>query len=106
MAKKSSKLFKGDMADWTPVTTKRPGKIDSADRPRSEPDRVAAEQRVVMDKYLGARAKTGKRLGNPHVDGTVKHAQLVRARKKGALDNDTNAKTFVVTANKIVGSQG
>ena len=106
MAKKDSKLFKGAMVDWQPVTSKAPAKVDATDRPLSKPDRIAKEQRVVVDKYLGNKAPPGKRIGNPHVDSSVRHSRLLRAKKKGALDDDTNAKTFVVSANKIVGSQG
>jgi hypothetical protein len=107
MAKKGSRLFTGAMGDWEPVTGRAPNPADSGDRPLSKPDRVAKEQRVLVDKYLGnAAPKTAKKVGNPHVDSTVKHSQLVRAKKKGALDDDTNAKTFVVSGNKIVGSQG
>ena len=108
MAKKKSP-FTGDMSDWTAVTSKPRSKIDSADRPLSKPDRVAREQQVVVDKYLSDQpaARTAKRFGNPHAGSRTDHAELVRAKKKGALDDDTNAKTFVVTrGNKIVGSQG
>jgi len=31
---------------------------------------------------------------------------LLRAKKKNALDNDVNAKTFVMMDGKIAGSQG
>ena len=108
MAKKGSKLFTGVLADWAPVTTKPKGKVDAAERPLSKPDRVASEQRVLADKYLGDKAKkrSARNVGNPHVDANVEHSELVRAKKKNTLDNDTNAKTFVVSANKIVGSQG
>jgi hypothetical protein len=90
MAKKKSP-FTGDMSDWTAVTSKPRSKIDSADRPLSKPDRVAREQQVVVDKYLSDQpaARTAKRFGNPHAGSRTDHAELVRAKKKGAPSTTT-----------------
>jgi hypothetical protein len=107
MAKKASP-FSGLMADWEPVATPSEGTVDSSDRPLSKPDRVAKELDVLTEKYgknapeplkRGAKASLP---GNPHPE----HATLVRMKKKGSLDSDVNAKTFVVSDNKIVGYQG
>ena len=101
MAKKSSGA--GAFADW--VTVKVPKGVDTT-RPLPKSDRVAQEPRVVVEKYLGADApKPGKKLrGNPHGLG---HAQLELRKKKGSsLDGPVGTKTFVLTKNKIVGTQG
>jgi hypothetical protein len=110
MAKKpSNKIFSGEMSDWELVPKKRAGRSAySSDEPPSKADRVAKEQRDVVQKYLGddAAKRTGKPRGNPHADAGVEHSTLIRAKKKGAVDNDADAKTMVVRNNKIIGVQG
>ena len=105
MAKKPSNAFSGAFKDWAPV--KSPSKsIDSAGRGAAKPDRIALEQRVIVEKYLGtdAAGSLKKIKGNPHGLG---HSEFQRARKKGGLDSSVDAKTFVVSKNnKIIGSQG
>jgi hypothetical protein len=103
MAKKPPNAFSGAFKDWVPV--KSPSKaIDSVRRAAAKPDRVAVEQRVIVEKYLGAdAAKSSKKIkGNPHGLG---HSEFRLAKKKG-LDSNVSAKTFVVSKNKIIGSQG
>jgi hypothetical protein len=110
MAKKPSKdIFSGEMSDWELVPKRKAGRSDYAsDQPPSKPDRVAKEQREVVEKYLGDNAakRTGKPLGNPHADAGVEHSTLIRAKKKGAVDSEADAKTMVVRNNKIIGVQG
>jgi hypothetical protein len=103
MAKKSSGVFSGAFKDWEPVKSS-PKSIDSY-RGASKPDRVAQEARVVVEKYLGedAPSPAKKIRGNPHGLG---HSELRVAKKKGAMDSNVSAKTFVVSRNKIIGSQG
>jgi hypothetical protein len=103
MAKKSPGVFSGAFKDWEPVKSS-PKSIDSY-RVTSKPDRVAQEPRVVVEKYLGqdAAGPAKKIRGNPHGLG---HSEFRVAKKKGALDSNVSAKTFVVSKNKIVGSQG
>ena len=109
MAKKSSKdLFTGAMSDWELAPTKPASAVDSAGRPLSKADRFAKEQNVVVEKYLGEDEgkRAPKPLGNPHADAALEHSTLIRARKKGSVDSDSDAKTMVVRNNKIIGVQG
>jgi hypothetical protein len=102
MAKKPRDASSDPFKDW--VRVKMPKGADTA-KP-SKPDRVAQEARVVVEKYIGADAlNPGKKPpGNPHGLG---HADLELFRKKGsALDSGVSAKTFVLSKNKIVGTQG
>jgi hypothetical protein len=96
-------VFKGSMGDWEPVEPPSQKKFDSGERPLSKPNRVARERKVLVDKYLSDASG----VATEAAEGSNKdHATLVRAKKKGTLDNEVNAKTFVVSGNKIVGSQG
>jgi len=109
MPKKPDDAFKGDMAGWEPVQSSATQADDSSDRPLSAPDRVARERPVLVEKYLGAGAPPANQAdrskpGNP--GNNDQHAKLQRMKKKNALDNDVNVKTFVIKDGKIVGSQG
>jgi hypothetical protein len=109
MPKKPDDIFKGDMAGWEPVQSPATHADDSSDRPLSAPDRVARERPVLIEKYLGdanppANEANPSKPRNPRDDD--QHATLQRMKKKNALDTDVNAKTFVITDGKIVGSQG
>jgi len=103
MAKKPTDVFEGDMAGWEVVGSKPVQDSVAGGRPLSTPDRVAREQSVVKEKYLGAAPDAADQM-NP--EGKEQHSTLIRAKKKNALDDDVGAKTFVVTDGKIVGSQG
>jgi hypothetical protein len=93
-------IFSGSMDDWETVDSTSKG-IDSVAKPSQKPDRVAQE----FDKVA---KKADKRLtdSDASVGRDSEHSTLVRAKKKGSLDNDVNSKTFVLSGNKIVGSQG
>jgi len=91
-----SSIFSGSFEDWEPVDSPSKG-VDSP-APAEKPDRVASEFSKVVEKY-GADSDAPGGFAS-------EHATLLRAKKKGALDNDVNAKTFVFSDNKIVGSQG
>jgi hypothetical protein len=95
MAKKSD-VFGGALEGWEPIDSP-PRTLDSTTLSR-QTDRVAQEFVNVARKY--AQDET------PTPTQASEHSSLVRAKKKGSLDNDVSAKTFVVSGNKIVGSQG
>ncbi|WP_342724172.1 hypothetical protein AAFG07_34620 [Bradyrhizobium sp. B097] len=94
MAGKSD-FFSGPLEGWEPLDSPPKGRDSSA--PPSKPDRVAQEWTKVARKYAADSAGSGS---------SSEHATLVRAKKKGSRDTDVNAKTFVLSGNKIVGSQG
>jgi len=56
---------------------------------------VAQEWSKVARKYAADSGGSGS---------PSEHSILVRAKKKGSRDTDVNAKTFVLSGNKIVGS--
>lgn len=102
MAKKANPLL-GLSGDWEEVAAPNANAVDSTDRPLSKPDRTARELDVLTGKYVKGTVKQG----NPHGKAaTLDHGTFVRMKKKGTLDNDVNAKTFVISGNKIIGSQG
>ncbi|UQR61336.1 hypothetical protein LRP30_30930 [Bradyrhizobium sp. C-145] len=94
MAGKSD-LFSGPLEDWEPLDSPPKG-LDS-NAPPPKPDRVAQEWSKVARKYAADSGGSGS---------PSEHSTLVRAKKKGSRDTDVNAKTFVLSGNKIVGSQG
>ncbi|MDH2406350.1 hypothetical protein QCM77_41735 [Bradyrhizobium sp. SSUT18] len=96
MAGKSD-YFSGALEGWEPIDSPTRGQ-DAAARPAEKPDRVAQEFVKVARKYASDAVVKDER--------TSEHSTLVRAKKKGSVDNDVSAKTFVVSGNKIVGSQG
>ncbi|WP_128942542.1 hypothetical protein [Bradyrhizobium zhanjiangense] len=87
--------FSGPLEDWEPVDSPPKG-LDSS-TPPAKPDRVAQEWSKVARKYAADSGRSGS---------SSEHSTLVRAKKKGSRDTDVNAKTFVLSGNKIVGSQG
>jgi hypothetical protein len=95
-------IFSGAMADWEPVEQPRRG-LDSLGRVSAEADHVAKEFTIVSRKYGKDSAAS---MATTRSSDSSEHATLVRAKKKGSMDNDVNAKTFVVSGDKIVGSQG
>jgi hypothetical protein len=113
MAKKpSSNPFSGAMADWEPLPPSTVKSLDTSDRPLSKPDRVAKEHNVLLEKYIQGTREQSRPFGGAGTRDAANstsvsgHVTLVRAKKKGALDNDVNAKTFVISGDKIIGSQG
>jgi len=91
-----SDIFTGSMDDWEPIDSASKG-IDSVTKPGQKADRVAEEFVKVARKYAADNDASGQ---------SSEHSTLVRAKKKGSLDSDVNSKTFVLSGNKIVGSQG
>ena len=91
-------IFSGPLEDWEAVELPAKG-LDSAGRPTQTPDRTAREFTEIAKKYAAGKDLSGS-------DGFDQHASLLRAKKKGSLDSDVNSKTFVLSGNKIVGSQG
>ncbi|MCP3385998.1 hypothetical protein NLM31_37005 [Bradyrhizobium sp. CCGUVB4N] len=89
--------FSGALEGWEPIDSPPRGQ-DAAARPPEKPDRVAQEFVKVARKYASDAVVKDERASE--------HSSLVRAKKKGSVDNDVSAKTFVVSGNKIVGSQG
>ncbi|TWB64501.1 hypothetical protein FBZ94_10241 [Bradyrhizobium sacchari] len=87
--------FNGPLEGWEPLDSPPKGLDSSAPLPK--PDRVAQEWTKVARKYAADSAGSGS---------SSEHATLVRAKKKGSRDSDVNAKTFVLSGNKIVGTQG
>jgi hypothetical protein len=98
-----SNPFSGVFGDWEPIDTPASKSLDFSDRPLSRPDRVALEHDALVDKYLGNNPHEREEAGK---SDSSEHATFERRKKKGALDNDVNAKTFIVSGNKIIGSQG
>jgi len=96
MAGKSS-IFNGSFEDWEPIDS--PSKGMDSPTLAEKPDRVASEFSKVAKKYATDSDAPGASF-------TFEHATLQRAKKKGTLDSEINAKTFVLSGNKIVGSQG
>ncbi|OSJ13538.1 hypothetical protein BST63_16480 [Bradyrhizobium canariense] len=85
------------MDDWEPIDSPSKG-VDSVAKPAQKADRVAEEFVKVAKKYASdSDTSSGQ---------SLEHSTLVRAKKKGSLDSDVNSKTFVLSGNKIVGSQG
>lgn len=91
-------IFNGPLEGWEAVESPAKG-LDSSGRPTQAPDRVAREFTEIAKKYAAGKDISGS-------DGSDEHASLLRAKKKGSLDSDVNSKTFVLSGNKIVGSQG
>jgi hypothetical protein len=90
-------FFSGPLEGWEPIDSP-PKEMDSTQLPAEKPDRVAQEFVRVARKYASDAGASSKDISE--------HAALVRAKKKGTVDSDVSAKTFVVSGNKIVGSQG
>jgi hypothetical protein len=88
--------FSGSFGNWE--------EMDSSDRaadsavPMSKPQRIAPETDVLKRKVAADSGQSQRSLSE--------HSTLVRAKKKGTKDTDVNAKTFVFSGNKIVGTQG
>ena len=87
--------FGGSFGDWEEIDS--PDRGRDSDAPLSKPQRVAPETDVLKRKVA---ADTGPS------ERSSEHSSLVRAKKRGTRDSDVNAKTFVISGNKIVGSQG
>lgn len=94
MAGKSD--FSGSFENWEPLDSSPQGQDSAA--PTSKPQRVAPETDVLKRKFAADSDRSQGSLSE--------HSTLVRAKKKGTKDTDVNAKTFVFSGNKIVGSQG
>jgi hypothetical protein len=96
------------MPGWEPAEKPVPDAYDSG-RPLSKPDRVAREQRELVDKYRAIASSPASDNPSPASGGSdapPQHAELRRLKKRGALDNDVNAKTFVYSDGKPSGAQG
>jgi len=111
MAKKS-RPGSGVLTGWEPIEEQAP-KAPGQDRPLSKPDRIAPEFDLLTTKYGEGEAQVAKELAQrenivaPDSDAAAPdRVALTRMKKKGALDNDVGAKTFVVQGKKIIGSQG
>jgi len=89
-------VFSGPLEGWEPIDSASAG-VDST-KLSQKPDRVAQEFVKVARKYAAGRDASREE--------STEHSTLVRAKKKGTLDTDVSAKTFVFSGNKVVGSQG
>jgi hypothetical protein len=94
MAGKSD-YFSGSFGNWEPMDSSAQGQ-DSG--PISKPQRVAPEAEVLKRKFSVDSGRSQR--------SSSEHSTLVRAKKKGTKDTDVNAKTFVISGNKIIGTQG
>jgi hypothetical protein len=95
MAGKSD-YFSGSFGNWEALDSPTQG-LDSVG-PASKPQRVAPETDDLKRKIAVDSSGSKRPLSE--------HSTLVRAKKKGTKDTDVNAKTFVFSGNKIVGTQG
>ncbi|WFU80757.1 hypothetical protein QA645_41165 [Bradyrhizobium sp. CIAT3101] len=96
--------FSGPFGNWEELDSSDRG-IDSA-VPLSKPQRVAPEDDVLKRKFATDSSKTYRADPGQSQISESEHSILIRAKKKGTKDTDVNAKTFVISGNKIVGTQG
>jgi hypothetical protein len=108
------KAFKDAMPGWDIV----PDGAKSVQAPLpSTPasvDRVAGEDSFVRNRYFGVAPDVfvgadpffSAVSGGGLISDESTHSEFIRATKKGSQDSLIGEKTFIVTKNKIVGSQG
>lgn len=97
------KVLSENMPDWEPVRDDR----DQMRPSRSSADRIAGDDAFVRARYFGTAPSAAFAPDNLGLIASEEvHSNFVRATKKGGQDSGLGAKTFIVTRNKIVGSQG
>ncbi|WNJ89584.1 hypothetical protein [Bosea sp. 685] len=108
------KAFKDAMPGWEIVPDGAKKGEAPAAQAGTRVDRVAGEDSFVRDRYfgvapdvfIGADPFFSTASGGGLIADESTHSEFIRATKKGSQDSLIGEKTFIVTKNKIVGSQG